>query len=747
MSYDYDDFDEGNLHVFVPAIMSVGVLFSLITLLRDLFRRGEQQELRRYGSFAGPAVAGQVLRGWTTTEPGTTHLRSRWRYALVGAFEMGMGFYALYGGTVNYFGRGFAHGQAWLFALALATWVALVPMGATLVLAAVSWENPPAWTRSLLLAVSVGARKPNHDRGGGGPPNEPRPPRLGVWRISDRLARRMRLVARLWVAGAVVAFAALSVTVGVPSSPERGSAGAWLELVQLALLAIIGIAFLLGIRWHKTGLILAALGSVSLGALAAMEYIPWIAMGVALTFMVPTIVHWVSWQRKETVGSILVLAVMTITMLLGGAVGASRLYDHYYGPTHPVSTTAPLPPSPVDWVWSGGVTVDGARVVARIATGSDVRLAVGGNPDLSDARFLEGGTLDATRMMSFDIDGLRPDSVYHYALEVDGEIDLVRAGRFRTFPVGPASFSIAMGACARTGSNGSVFDTIRELDPLLFMALGDFHYGNVDVASIPRFQAPLFSALRSGPQSALYRSVPIAYLWDDHDFGPNDGDRTSPTRDVALTVYGRSVPHYPLVEDRGLAQAFTVGRVRVIMTDTRSQRDPSLMPDDPEKSMLGAVQKQWFEDELLAARDTHALILWANPDPWIAAPMAGLDSWGGYATERAELSNFIAENDIRNLVMVSGDAHMVAIDDGTNSDYSDTGEAGFPILHAGALDRPGSVKGGPYSEGTFPGGGQFGVLEVTDHGGSRIEVTITGMNWAGEELVTHSFSRRVAPGI
>lgn len=63
--------------------------------------------------------------------------------------------------------------------------------------------------------------------------------------------------------------------------------------------------------------------------------------------------------------------------------------------------------------------------------------------------------------------------------------------------------------------------------------------------------------------------------------------------------------------------------------------------------------------------------------------------------------------------MVSGDAHMAALDDGSHSGYSGSGHPGFPVLQAGALDRPGSIKGGPYSHGTFPGGGQFGTITIT----------------------------------
>jgi hypothetical protein len=89
--------------------------------------------------------------------------------------------------------------------------------------------------------------------------------------------------------------------------------------------------------------------------------------------------------------------------------------------------------------------------------------------------------------------------------------------------------------------------------------------------------------------------------------------------------------------------------------------------------------------------------------------------------------------------MVSGDAHMVAIDDGTNSDFTTDGAPGFPVIHAAALDRPGAVKGGPYSHGTVTGGGHFGVLAVDDRGDSTVTVTISGRTWEGDVLMSHEF--------
>ena len=86
------------------------------------------------------------------------------------------------------------------------------------------------------------------------------------------------------------------------------------------------------------------------------------------------------------------------------------------------------------------------------------------------------------------------------------------------------------------------------------------------------------------------------------------------------------------------------------------------------------------------------------------------------ARVRGVIADAIAQAGIDNLIMVSGDAHMVALDDGTNSDYSTGGGASFPVFHAAPLDRPGSIKGGPYSDGTFDGAGQFGLLDIADEG-------------------------------
>jgi hypothetical protein len=152
--------------------------------------------------------------------------------------------------------------------------------------------------------------------------------------------------------------------------------------------------------------------------------------------------------------------------------------------------------------------------------------------------------------------------------------------------------------------------------------------------------------------------------------------------------------------------------------------------------MLGAEQLGWFLDELAASAADHAVVVWVSSVPWISAASTGADDWAGYPEERATIAEFVGSYGIDNMLMVAGDAHMVAIDDGSNNRYSASGEPSFPVMHAAALDRPGSLKGGPYSEGAYPGPGQFGLLSVHDDGGSQVTVDLVGMDWRGNEIAS-----------
>lgn len=387
-------------------------------------------------------------------------------------------------------------------------------------------------------------------------------------------------------------------------------------------------------------------------------------------------------------------------------------------------------PGALRWVWSGALQPTTVVVKARLdGDAGAARLAVDDDATFASPRhFAAAAGANDPSVVTFAVAELEPAREYHYAVELDGRLQRDQAGSFTTPHDGAFSFTVALGACARTGSNHPVFDEIRAHRPLLFLHLGDLHYENVSSREPGPYRDAYDRVLASPRQSALYRSVPVAYVWDDHDFTGNDSDRLRRGRAPARQVYREVVPHYPLAAGDGdapIQQSFLIGRVLFVLTDGRSERTPRRRGDGPEKTMLGADQKAWLL-ERLAAAPGHGLVVWVNTLPWIAPRRAGADDWGGYTAERREIAAFVAGRGIGNLVMVSGDAHMLAIDDGSHNRYAGGERPGFPVLQAAALDRDGSVKGGPYSEGTFPGGGQYALMRVEDDGGPRIRVRWEG---------------------
>ena len=468
-----------------------------------------------------------------------------------------------------------------------------------------------------------------------------------------------------------------------------------------------------------------------MGILGANQYEPATTFALTVMLVAPAVLLWLSWQHRRSITEIIALATVTSLLLGGTWLGASQVNDYWFGPTHASSSEPGLRADRVEWIWLGGLSSDSVTVTAELAEGRTEAVlvveAVGGGPTWRSAPV----SAAADPAVRLGVDGLGADVEYDFHLEVDGVADTSRGrGSFRTPAEAPASFTVAVGACARTGTNGAVFDAIGALDPLMMVHLGDLHYSDLASSDPEVHREAMRRFLTSPGPAALTRTVPMAYIWDDHDYGPNDGDATSLGRDAVRANYRTSSPHYELAEpeDGSINQAFTIGRVRFVMTDCRSERIGD--------TMLGEDQFAWLIEEITTASRTHALAVWGNPDPWIAGASPGGDYWNGYAEERRVIADALAAAEVDNLVMISGDAHMVAIDDGSNTDFSRT-VGGFPGLAGRRIGPAGKHQGRPVLARSSR------VVASSDPRSrrrrNRITATLAGHTWDGKVLVEETF--------
>ncbi|KAL3788871.1 hypothetical protein ACHAW5_009228 [Stephanodiscus triporus] len=312
---------------------------------------------------------------------------------------------------------------------------------------------------------------------------------------------------------------------------------------------------------------------------------------------------------------------------------------------------------------------------------------------------------DEHGMKALSVESLAPRTPYYYGITRPQRTanSAVVAGDVGFF-VTPApegsrmDFTIATGSCSYTGSKSETFSDVLSLNPLMFIHMGDLHYEDLNTLDIDERLGAYDRVMGSPSQRLLYMRTIFSYMWDDHDWlGNNQDSEDEGAAIVAKLAYNLAIPNYPLGSSSALAanaakyQAFTIGTVRFIVTDLRSEsfRSTEYYPG----KIYSTEQKEWLFNELAQAAN-YDFVVWVTTRPWTEPVKIGSDSWGGFASDRDELSAYIAATvgaGPRNLLVLSGDNHMVAFDDGSSTDFSgqDVNPGGFPLLHSGPLAKYG----------------------------------------------------------
>lgn len=222
-------------------------------------------------------------------------------------------------------------------------------------------------------------------------------------------------------------------------------------------------------------------------------------------------------------------------------------------------------------------------------------------------------------------------------------------------------FSIAFGGGAGyVPENERMWDTIGAINPRALLLLGDNVY--IDDPESPEMQRFHYYRRQSQPEWAkLAKSVPIYGIWDDHDFTTNDGwggpeiERPSWKREV-WNVFKENWdnPYYGGGEENpGCWFDLRIGDVHFILMDGRYYRES---PQNKNPSMLGPVQLEWLKTTLKRDPATFKVLCCNVPMAPDVKP-GSKDTWDGYSKERKEIYQFIADEKIPGVLILSADRH------------------------------------------------------------------------------------------
>jgi alkaline phosphatase D len=346
------------------------------------------------------------------------------------------------------------------------------------------------------------------------------------------------------------------------------------------------------------------------------------------------------------------IPILVCWLLASGAAAADRDDDGYPRLMQGPMVGAVSPNSAMIWLRTSGEY----EISIQYATNFEMRSPI--TTDAITSKKADDYTLVIT------IDNLEPATEYFYRVLVNGEgdkyLEEFPAFRFATAPAKGAasSFRIAYGSCPKFQDDRvqPIWTVITQFSPDLFFWIGDNIYGDTLDPDILREEYRRQRDIH-GLQPLLH-NVPHLAIWDDHDFGLNNHDRSNPIKRESLEVFKKywANPAYGLPDTPGVFFTYSYGGVDFFFLDDRFYRDPDKAEDTSEKTMLGTAQFEWLQKALVASEAIFKVII--SGSGWSTSKGEGGDSWAAYLHERDRLFDFIRDQKISGVVLASGDSHI-----------------------------------------------------------------------------------------
>jgi alkaline phosphatase D len=220
---------------------------------------------------------------------------------------------------------------------------------------------------------------------------------------------------------------------------------------------------------------------------------------------------------------------------------------------------------------------------------------------------------------------------------------------------------IAFGSCADQVKPQPIWDAILAYQPELFIFAGDNVYGDFHTADASHLKRAYAMAERIAGYNKLRDTIAHLAVWDDHDYGINDGGGDFPHKAVSKELFLKfwKVPATDIRRTReGIYDSRIIGppgmRVQVILLDLRWFRSPLKVTDqrgapgkeryvpdpDPAKTMLGPVQWAWLAGELRKPAEIRLIV----SSTQVLAEGHGWERWGNMPLERQKFLDTIRDS-------------------------------------------------------------------------------------------------------
>lgn len=343
-------------------------------------------------------------------------------------------------------------------------------------------------------------------------------------------------------------------------------------------------------------------------------------------------------------------------------------------------------------------------------------------------------TTDASKdwTVAVDISNLNSYTTYYYRFQAPNG-NYTRKGRTRTAPTNANNVNhlrMAVASCSSvfSGFFNSYQQIAQRLDLDIVVHLGDYIYDFVDPDEEVRVPTPYPTSpatkqewrerqkyyLMDPDLRAARQMHPWIVIWDNHDT-----DYNGPIAVESREAFLEYVPMRLITptDTKKIYRKFNYGNLLdIFMIDILLYRNIDNLPSG-QPSILGNAQYNWLTTELQNSTAKWKLVGnqkmmcgWsvANIPSWFPVTIGNgsvLDpnSWDGFDAARDQLLDFIQNNNIDNVMVLSGDAHVSMASDLTQNP-SGSGYNGNTGAGSVAVEfLPTSVTRGNFNEMGYPG--------------------------------------------
>ena len=297
------------------------------------------------------------------------------------------------------------------------------------------------------------------------------------------------------------------------------------------------------------------------------------------------------------------------------------------------------------------------------------------------------------------------------------------------------SIKIGLGSCLDQDYPQPIWQSIKDEDLNYFIFLGDNVYGDTPSGSLRKMKSAYDKQKKVLPD--FLNDISIFSIWDDHDFGINDGGADYRFKRQAQELF-IDFWEIPKEDDRSNRdgiyfsknEIFFDKKFKFIFLDTRffrsklkGKKSNYVENIEPDATILGDDQWMWLENEL--KNDFDFLFIFSSIQ--IIATDHRFEKWSNFPNERVKLFELL-EQFSNKTMFFSGDRHRAGI-------YR---KNGIIEVTSSSMNKPGSFfnETDNYLIGkTYPQE-NYSVLEIFEN---TIKINIKDVNGNNLDTVEHKY--------